>query len=147
MIVVMCLISMPASAQCVNGLQIIDNPGSYSNIGGNGGVSLTAPATNLSGFGSSMTTSTGTLYRLSKNSVSNEQTFSVTSDGFGDTMVRVVGIASHNGNAVLLLTAKKVSTNGNISIQVCDKDALASYSQIRFEIYGIGSAEIAWSYQ
>lgn len=146
MIVAICLMSTSASAQCTNGLQIISSPAGYSNIGGNGGVSLTASATTLSGPGSYLTTSQGTLYRLSKSSVSNGKTFAVTSDGSGDTMVRVVGIASHSGNAVLLLTAKKVSTHGDISIQVCDKDVLSSYSQIRFEIYGIGSAFVGWSY-
>lgn len=114
------------------------------------GVSLTASATALTGPGTSQFFNSGTLYRLSKNysSISNGNTFGVTlTAGSGDVMVRVIGYTSA-GSSILILSAKKVYANGNIYIRVCDKSVLSGYSQIRFEVYGMGTSNGhgAWSW-
>lgn len=134
-----------SSYPCTNGLEILDD-GSWTNIGGNGGVALNASATSLTGLGTEQMINSGQLYRLSKTpfSLTNDSsTFSVYGTGSSNVMVRVVGKTS--SNEIVLLGAKKVTGSGNIQIRVCNKSALTSYSSIRFEIYGISSNDTGWS--
>jgi hypothetical protein len=131
------------ASTCTNGFTV---NGAYSNIGGSGGVDLTGAATTLTGPAAVQTLTTGKLYRLSKTttSLSTTNSFSVSNSGAGDIFVRVVGISSDN--AVLLVSAKKVSTNGNIDIKVCNTASFSVFSSIRFEIYAFNTCTVAWTF-
>lgn len=128
--------SSSCTYSCTAGFEVIE--GNCSNIGGGGSVALDASTQN---FGSLLTVSNfsqGVLYSLKKNrtQLTNNKTFTVQNAG-GRVMVRVVGKTTSN-NYLTLVTAKELpSSTGQITIRVCNVNALSHVKDIYFQLYAL----------